>query len=166
MFKFYLWQTLTPKQNVKETPNFGLMVRWTHTIKEGHTHFRYCTSSALARPINHGVRPLITFSMCVCKVVWKRILWKQVWYFISKNQPGLWRSNPLKSSPGSHSLLVSDSVASRVAARFWHFRSQSASIHRVYIASASQYPSWTRNCAGLLTVAPQSSRLNCLSRIK
>ena len=35
---------------------------------------------------------------------------KQVWYFISKNQPGLWPSDPFKSSPGSHSLLVSDSV--------------------------------------------------------
>jgi len=34
----------------------------------------------------------------------------QIWYFISKNQPGLRRSGPLKSSPGSHSLLVSDSV--------------------------------------------------------
>jgi len=29
---------------------------------------------------------------------------------MSKNQLGLRRSDPLKSSPGSHSLLVSDSV--------------------------------------------------------
>jgi len=34
----------------------------------------------------------------------------QVWYFMSKNQPGLQCSDPLKNSPGSHSLLVSDSV--------------------------------------------------------
>ena len=38
------------------------------------------------------------------------LLIKQVWYFISINQPGLRRSDPLKSSLGSHSLLVSDSV--------------------------------------------------------
>ena len=35
---------------------------------------------------------------------------EQVQYFISKIQPGLRRSNPLESSPGSHSLLVSNSV--------------------------------------------------------
>ena len=35
---------------------------------------------------------------------------QQVWYFIPKKQPGLQCSNPLKSSPVSHSLLVSDSV--------------------------------------------------------
>ena len=29
---------------------------------------------------------------------------------MSKNQPSLRHSNPLKSSPGSHSLLVRDSV--------------------------------------------------------
>jgi len=142
------------------------MVRWIHTIEEGHTHFRYCTSSALARPISHGVRPSITFSMCVRMCVWRRVLWKQVWYFISKKQLGLQCSNHLKSSPGSHSLWVSDSVASRVAARFWHFRSRSASRRRVNLASASQYPSWTRNCAGLLIVAAQSSRLTCRSRLK
>jgi len=34
----------------------------------------------------------------------------QVWYFISKVQRGLRRSDPFKSSSGSHSLLVSDSV--------------------------------------------------------
>ena len=34
----------------------------------------------------------------------------KIWYFISKSQLGLRCSNPLMSSPGSHSLLVSDSV--------------------------------------------------------
>ena len=37
-------------------------------------------------------------------------LMEQVWYFISKNQPGLQHSDSLKSSPGSHSLLECDSV--------------------------------------------------------
>jgi len=35
---------------------------------------------------------------------------QQVWYFTSKNQPGLRHSDPLKSSPSSRCLLVSDSV--------------------------------------------------------
>jgi len=35
---------------------------------------------------------------------------QQVWYFIPKKQLGLQCSNPLKSSPVSHSLLVSDFV--------------------------------------------------------
>ena len=81
---------------------------------------------------------------------------QQVWYFISKNQPGLWCSDPLKSSPGSHSLLVSDSVGTTVAARFWRFCSRSALRRLIYIA-ASQYPSRTRNYGRLLTVATQSS---------
>jgi len=34
----------------------------------------------------------------------------QWWLGNDKTQPGLQRSDPLKSSPGSHSLLVSDSV--------------------------------------------------------
>ena len=34
----------------------------------------------------------------------------QDWHFISKNKPGLWCSHPLKSSPSSHFLLVSNSV--------------------------------------------------------
>ena len=55
--------------------------------------------------------------------------------------------------------------APRVAARFWHFRSRSASRRRVYVASASRYPSRTRNCARLLVVATQSSHLNCQSRL-
>ena len=33
---------------------------------------------------------------------------EQVWYFISKTSLAFERSNPLKSSPGSHSLSVSD----------------------------------------------------------
>ena len=55
--------------------------------------------------------------------------------------------------------LASDSVASWVAARFWHFHSWPASRHHVYVASASQYPPRNRNYAGLLIVAAQSSRL-------
>ena len=35
---------------------------------------------------------------------------QQVWYFVPKRWPGLWCSNPLKSSPVSHTLLVSDSI--------------------------------------------------------
>ena len=41
--------------------------------------------------------------------VGEEIRLEQVWYFISKNHPGLWHTDPLKSSPGSHSLVVSDS---------------------------------------------------------
>ena len=47
----------------------------------------------------------------------------------------------------------------RVAARFWCFRSRSASRHHIYVASASRYPSQTRNCARLLTVVPKSNRI-------
>jgi len=57
-----------------------------------------------------------------------RHIW--VWYFISKNQPGLRHSD-----------------------QFWRSRSQSALHYRVYVASASWYPSWTHNCARLLIVA-------------
>ena len=90
----------------------------------------------------------------------------QVWYFISKKHLDLRRSNPLKRSPGSHSLLVSNSVASQVAACFWRFHSWPALRHHVYVSSASQYPPRTHNCAGLLIVAAQSSRLNCRSRLR
>lgn len=38
--------------------------------------------------------------------------------FISNNQLGLQRSDPIKSSPGSYSLLVSDSIDITVAAFF------------------------------------------------
>ena len=62
--------------------------------------------------------------------------------------------------------LLAALVASRVANRFWRFRSRSASHRHVYVGSASQYPSRTRNCATLLTVATQSSCLNCRSRLK
>ena len=92
----------------------------------------------------------------------------QVWYFISKSQPGLRRSDPLKSSPNSRCLYgcwLATLKVPRVAARFWRFRSRSASRRRVYVASASRYPSQTRNCARLLVVATQSSRLNCRSRL-
>jgi len=75
---------------------------------------------------------------------------KQVYYFISKIQPGLQHFDSLKSSPGSHSLLVSDSVGIT--------SSCSLLVIQVYIASASQYPSQTCNCARLLIVATQSSR--------
>jgi len=58
----------------------------------------------------------VTNSVC-CLFYWfligryqfKRNL-EQVWYIIFKNQPGLQHSDPLKSSPGSHSMVVSDSV--------------------------------------------------------
>ena len=53
--------------------------------------------------------------------------------------------------------------APRVAARFRRFCSRSALRRHVYIASASQCPSQTRNCARLLIVATQSSGLNCQS---
>ena len=82
---------------------------------------------------------------------------QQVWYFISKIQPGLRRSDPLKSSPGSHSLLVSDSVGTTSSCSLLAFHSQSASHHLVYVASASQYLSRSRNCGRLLPVATQSS---------
>jgi len=83
---------------------------------------------------------------------------------MSKNQLGLRNYNPFKISPGSHSPLAT-LYASPVAAHFRHFHSQSAS-RRVYIASASQYPSQIRNCARLLIVATESSCLNCQSRLK
>jgi len=64
----------------------------------------------------------------------------------------------------SQTLLVSDSVYYRhheyLAARFWRFRSRSASCRRIYVASASRYPSRNRNCGRLLIAATQSSRLN------
>jgi len=50
----------------------------------------------------------------------------------------------------------------RVAARFWHFHSRSASRHHVYVASASRYPSRTCNCARLLTVVTKSNHIKLL----
>ena len=81
----------------------------------------------------------------------------QDWYFISKNQPGLRHSHPLKSSPSSHFLLVSDSVGTTSSSLFWHFRSWSASRPHIYITSASWYPSETCNCARLLIVVTQAA---------
>jgi len=47
-----------------------------------------------------------------CSTSMEYFMKQQIWYFIPKNQPSLWlqRSDPLKSSPGSHPLLVSDYV--------------------------------------------------------
>ena len=70
---------------------------------------------------------------------------KQV--FISKNQPGLRRSNPLKSSPGSHSLLVSDSVSITSGCLFLAFP---LSVSLVSMLPLLLYPSRTCNCARLL----------------
>ena len=53
---------------------------------------------------------------------------------------GLQCSDLLMSSPGSHSLLVSDSVGITSSCSLLAFFSQSAWLHRVYIASAFQYP--------------------------
>ena len=86
---------------------------------------------------------------------------KQVWYFISKNQPGLRRSYPLRQAI----LYWLATHHEYLAACFWRFRSRSALRRRVYVASASQYPSRSRNCGRLLIAATQSSRLNCRSRL-
>ena len=86
--------------------------------------------------------------------------------FISNNQPGLQRSDPIKSSHGSHSLLVSNSIDITVYSCFFLTFLLSVSLTLLcLIASASQYPSQTHNCARLLKVATQSSRLNCQSRL-
>jgi len=58
----------------------------------------------------YGHNDRIVFTERRSNFLHKIIKLKQVQYFISKNQPGLQSSDPLKSSPGSHSLLVSDSV--------------------------------------------------------
>jgi len=71
-------------------------------------------------------------------------------------------SNPLKSSPGSHSQSVSGSMGIMSS---WCFRFRSALCHCIYVASASRYLSRTRICARLLTVATQSSHLNCRSQL-
>ena len=70
--------------------------------------------------------------------------YQQVWYFISKNQPGLRCYDPLKSSPGSHSLLVSDSVG--ITSRC------SLLAILLSVSLTSQYPPRTCNCARLLIV--------------
>ena len=58
----------------------------------------------------YGHNDRIVFTERRSNFLHKIIKLRQVRYFISKNQPGLQSSDPLKSSPGSHSLLVSDSV--------------------------------------------------------
>ena len=88
---------------------------------------------------------------------------KQVWYFISKSQPGLRRSDPLRQA--KLCWLATLWHHEYLAARLWHFCSRSASRRRVYVASASQYPSRSRNCDRLLIAATQSSHLNCQSRL-
>jgi len=89
---------------------------------------------------------------------------KQVWYFISKNQSGLGRSG---STQASQTLLVSNLAAQWVfSCSLLAFHSWSASRRRIYIASASRYPSRTRNCGRLLITATQSSRRNCWSQLK
>jgi len=51
-------------------------------------------------------------------------------------------SNPLKSSPGSHSQSVSGSVGTmQVSVQFWWFHSRSASHRHIYVASVSWTPS-------------------------
>ena len=111
----------------------------------------------------------VTISVC-CLFYWfligryqfKRNL-EQVWYFRFKSQEGLQHSDPLKSSPGSHSLVVNDFVGIMSSCLLLAFPLSVSLAFRIYIASASQYPSWTRNCATLLIVATQSSCLNCMA---
>ena len=87
------------------------------------------------------------------------------WYFISKNQPGLRCSDPLKSSPSSRCLLVSDSVGTTSSCSLLAFPLSVSLVPSRLVASAFRYPSRTCNCARLLIVATQSSHLNCLSRL-
>jgi len=92
-------------------------------------------------------------------------------YFINKSDISYQKpARPLMfwSTQASQILLVSDSCRHHeyLAARFWRFRSQSASHHCVYIASTSRYPSRSCNCGRLLIAATQSSHLNCRSRLK
>ena len=58
-------------------------------------------------------------------------------YSYPKTSQAVEHSDPLKSTPGSHSQLVSDSVMWLLA--FWHLCSQSALRHCIYVASAFQY---------------------------
>jgi len=118
-----------------------------------------CMADICSTEINwdtHGLKLLAYFPACS----------RTSPIFISKNQPGLQHSDPLKSSSGSNSLLVNSnsvgitSSCSVLASPL----SRSTLSHCVYVSSASQYPSRTRNCARLLTVATQSSCLNCRTR--
>ena len=77
---------------------------------------------------------------------------------IAKNQPGLrtFRSTgELSWQLFSVGYRLAALKASQVAVRFWRFRSRSALRRRVDIVC---YLSRSRNCAGLLILASQSSR--------
>ena len=79
-------------------------------------------------------------------------------YFIVKNQPGLRRSDPLRQAK---LCWIATLQAPRVySCSLLAFPLQSASRRRVYVASASRYPSRSRNCGRLLIAGMQSSRLN------
>ena len=98
---------------------------------------------------------LVTFLMFFVLVVFL-ILQEQVWYFISKNQPGLWMFWSLKSSPGSHSLFVNHSVDITSSCLLLAF---TLLVGLVLLRLHCR----TCNCARLLIVATQSSRPNCWS---
>ena len=66
----------------------------------------------------------------------------------SKKSQAFEHSDPLKFSPGSHSLSASCSVGIWVTACFWHFCSHPLCLHCL-CSSVSR----SRNCARLLTVA-------------
>ena len=74
----------------------------------------------------------------------KHITGKQVWYFISKNQPGLRRSYPLRQAI----LCWLATYHKYLAARFWRFCSRSASRLHSLCSSVPR----TRNCATLLLI--------------
>ena len=83
---------------------------------------------------------------------------------VSKNQLGLRRSDPLRSSPSSRCLLVSDSVGTTSSCSLLTFPlSVSLALPRLRCLCLSV--SRTHNCARLPVVATQSSRLNCRSRL-
>ena len=84
---------------------------------------------------------------------------KQVWYSYLK-------TSQVFNVPIHSRALLAAILHWLIATLFWRLRSQSASHCHVYVASASQYPSWTCNCARLLTVATQSSRLTCWSQLE
>jgi len=65
---------------------------------------------------------------------WK---WKQVWYFISKNQPGLSTFQSTQLSLKPFWIVLWFYVGIEVATSFWHFCSRSALHCRSYVASAS-----------------------------
>jgi len=117
-----------------------LSVSWQITssltlMTDGHICPQLCIDNYDRVDIGVVIVDSIHVLIIPCKDNYKHLLWflsfcSTVWYFISKNQPGLRHSDPLKSSPGSHSLLVSNSV---VAACFFCLHSRSASCRRVYI---------------------------------